>query len=341
MTASMRRLLAALAVAAVALATPAPAFAQQQTPGLSIRLVDAPTNRKDDPRARIYVVDHLQQGDRIARRIELGNGTDAPLPVTLYAASARIEDGQFRFGEGHVANDLTSWTRLEPGHVVVPAHGTATTTVTVVVPNDASGGERYGVVWAELPSSRGSAAVVNRVGVRMYVSVGSGKEPVTDFRIDTLTAARDEEGRPVVRTVITNTGGRAIDLAGELRLGNGPGSLSAGPFDVQLGTTLAPGDEAPAIVRLAKDLPDGPWAATVTVRSGELVKEAKASITFPSGAGASAKPVVAESVEQQRRVLIPAAAALAVTVLAGLTIYGLRLLRLRRSERLRRVLTAA
>ncbi|MCU1374492.1 MAG: hypothetical protein JWO68_1778 [Actinomycetia bacterium] len=324
----MRRPLTTLAAIALVVAASVPALAQQPA-GLSIRLVDAPTDRRNDPRARIYVVDHLRQGGRIARRIELGNGTDGPLVVTLYAASARIEGGQFHFGDGHAANDLTSWTHVDPGHVTVPAHGAATATVTVAVPGDATDGERYGVVWAELPASGGSAAVVNRVGVRMYVSVGEGKEPVTDFRIDTLTAARDDAGRPVVRTTITNTGGRAIDLAGELRLDNGPGSLSAGPFDVELGTTLAPGEEAPALVRLAKDLPDGPWDATVTARSGEVVKEARATITFPSGAGTSAKPVVAESTQHQRRVLIPLAVALAAAVLAGLATYGLRLRRRR------------
>jgi hypothetical protein len=175
----------------------------------------------------------------------------------------------------------------------------------------------------------------------MYVSVGEGTEPVTDFRIDTLTAARDDGGRPVVRTRVTNTGGRAIDLAGELRLVDGPGSLSAGPFEVQLGTTLAPGDEAPATVQQAEDLPDGPWNATVTVRSGELVKKASATITFPTGPGTSAAPVVAESVKRQRRVLLPVAVALAGMVLAGLASYGLRLVRLRRLQQLRRRLRAA
>jgi hypothetical protein len=316
----VRRLLLALAVAFVVL-TPTAAHAE---PGLAIRLLDAPAGRRDDPRARIYIVDHLRQGDRIQRHVELTNGTDAPLQVSLYAAAAKVADGQFRFADARVANDLSRWTTVSPGRVDVPAHGKATATVTLVVPRDATDGERYAVVWAELPASGGATSVVNRVGVRMYVSVGEGAEPATDFRIDTLTAARDDDGRPVVRTTVTNTGGRAIDLSGELRLGDGPGSLSAGPFDLEVGTTLAPGESAPALVPLDEDLPAGPWHATVSVRAGDLVRRAEATITFPTGAGASSKPVVAESVRHQRRVLIPVAAALAVVVLLALATYALR-----------------
>ena len=195
------------------------------------------------------------------------------------------------------------------------------------MPANATDGERFAVLWAELPSSGGTAAVVNRVGVRMYVSIGEGQEPVSDFRIETLTAAREQDGRPVVRTTITNTGGRAIDLGGQLTLDHGPGGLRAGPFNVEVGTTLGTGEKAPATIHLDKGLPDGPWNATVTVRSGEIVKTAKATITFPKASGTSSKPVPAESVKKQRKVLIPVAVALAVVVLGGLGTVGLRLRR--------------
>src|SRR5207248_1755633 len=172
---------------------------------------------------------------------------------------------QFTFGDGRAKNELSTWTTVEPGTVQVPAHGAATTVVTVTIPKDAVDGERYAVVWAQPPASGGNVPVVNRVGIRMYVSVGEGAEPVTDFRIDSLVASRDAQGHPVVSALVTNTGGRAIDLSGSLELSSGPGSLAAGPFAMQLGTTLAPKEHAPATVHLDKSLPDGPWKATVTV----------------------------------------------------------------------------
>jgi hypothetical protein len=158
----------------------------------------------------------------------------------------------------------------------------------------------------------------------MYLSVGTGAEPTSDFRIETLTAARERDGRPVVRTTITNTGGRAIDIGGQLKLEHGPGSLTAGPFNVEVGTTLGIGERAPATIHLDKGLPDGPWRATVTIRSGELVKVARATITFPKGSGASSSPVPAESVKKQRKVLIPVALVLVLLVLIGVAITAWR-----------------
>jgi hypothetical protein len=311
-------------------AASSPATAQEDAGNVSIRLLDAPSDRQDDPRARVYVVDHLQPGEAISRRLEVGNTTASAIELELYAASARVEEGQFLFGDGRDGNELTSWTRVEPSTVRVPAGGTAEATVRIQVPADAVDGERYGVIWAQTPSSGGATAVVNRVGIRMYLSVGTGEEPKSDLRIDTLTAAREADGRPTVRTTVTNTGGRALDLSGELQLSDGPGSLSAGPFELELGTTLAPGERAPAIVHLDEDLPAGPWTARVTVRAGELEREAEATITFPEEAGSTAQPVTAKGVEQQRKVLLPVAGVLAAGVLGGLAAYAIRSLRAKR-----------
>jgi hypothetical protein len=47
--------------------------------------------------------------------------------------------------------------------------------VTIRVPRDAAPGERYGVVWAETragPDSGDGITQVNRVGIRLYLSVG-------------------------------------------------------------------------------------------------------------------------------------------------------------------------
>jgi hypothetical protein len=313
-----------LAVGAAGGVAAGSAVAQPSAGGVSIRLVDAPADRQNDPRARIYIVDHVKPGDRIERHIEIGNTTASTTQVQLYAASASVKSGQFIFGEGRAKNELTSWTTVSPGTVTVPNGASVRSTVTIQIPANATDGERYGVIWAELPTSGGSAAVVNRVGVRMYLSVGTGAEPTSDFRIETLTAARERDGRPVVRTTITNTGGRAIDIGGQLELEHGPGSLTAGPFNVEVGTTLGIGERAPATIHLDKGLPDGPWRATVTIRSGELVKVARATITFPKGSGASSSPVPAESVKKQRKVLIPVALALVLLVLVGVAITAWR-----------------
>lgn len=69
---------------------------------------------------------------------------------------------------------------------------------------------------------------------------------------------------------------------------SGPGGLSAGPFPVDLGTTLAIGESGQAAINLDGRLPDGPWDARLTLRSGLLEHEARATITFPATGAAAA-----------------------------------------------------
>jgi hypothetical protein len=120
---------------------------------------------------------------------------------------------------------------------------------------------------------------------------------------------------------VHNTGGRALDMSGSLALSDGPGGLSAGPFAAELGTTLAPGATAPVTVPLDDAITGGPWTATLTLRSGELERAARAEITFPDAAGASAEPVAAENLPfaKDPDVVVPVAVGL-------LSVVGLLLL---------------
>ena len=297
----MRRsvlLLTSLLVAATLWPPGASPAAGQATDSIGIRLLDAPTNRADDPRARQYIVDHLPPGTTIKRRVEVANDTSATQSIQLYAAAADVDNGEFRFRDGRAVSDLTTWTRVEPASVNSAPGAKAVATVTIAVPADASEGERYGVVWAEVssaPPEGGGVTAVNRVGVRIYLSVGPGGEPASDFRVDSLTARRDDTGQAVVSALVHNTGGRALDMSGTLSLGDGPGGLRAGPFQARLGTTLGVGETEPVEVPLGGEIPDGPWQATITLKSGLLERSASAQIRFPSRPGGAAEPVKASA----------------------------------------------
>lgn len=270
--------------------TPSPAPSQS----VGIRLVDAPTERADDPRARLYIVDHLAPGTTIHRRVEVNNDTDSPQTIQLYAAAAKVAEGAFEFGEGRARSDLTDWTTVDPPSVNLSPRTKQLATVNIAVPSDASEGERYGVVWAEVSSAApagGGITAVNRVGIRIYLSVGPGGEPPSDFVIASLDARRGADGRPVLAATVHNSGGRALDLSGELRLSNGPGGLSAGPFQAKLGTTLAVGATEPVLVPLDPAIPAGPWNARILLRSGTTEREATATVTFPAAPSSSSGPV--------------------------------------------------
>lgn len=283
-------LLVALALVAGATAASAAAFAQDTPPdnGLGIRLLEVPEARRDDPRAQSYIIDHVVPGTTFSRRIEVSNGTDRALPTTLYAGPASVVDGSFTFGEPGAESELTRWVRLAPTSVEIPAGGRIEAKVSVAVPAAATAGERYGVVWAETPGEKpegGGVAVNSRVGIRIYLSVGPGGEPATDFSLDTFQPVITDQGRPAVVIETCNRGERAIDVAGSVALADGPGGTSAGPFETAGPRTFAPAECGEVTVAMADGLPRGPWQATARLRSGELERVATAPITFPAGPG--------------------------------------------------------
>jgi hypothetical protein len=324
----------ALTLAGALTATSAMAAQNQETSGgIGLRLLDAPVAAKDDPRARVYIVDHLPAGAEIQRQVEVTNTTDREQEISLYSAEATIDDGSFVGSPGRALNDLASWTSVEPGTATIPAGGKQTTLVTITVPEDAPPGEQYAVVWAEARSDAADdsgVAQVSRVGIRLYVSIGPGGAPAADFEIEALTAERTPDGEPVVSATVQNTGGRALDMSGTLELTNGPGGLTAGPFPAELGSTLAIGETGTVSVALDEQLPAGPWDAVVTLESGLTERSASATITFPASGAAAPVEVAEERSGPPWPLMLGAAALLVIVVAAG---WSLRRRRLARRSR--------
>ncbi|GAA3508807.1 hypothetical protein FHR32_000282 [Streptosporangium album] len=271
------------------------AAASSSARGIGIRLLEAPVSARADMRAWAYIIDHLPPGSVIHRRVEVFNTTGSPKVVSLYAAAAQIRDRKFQFADGHTPNELSTWTTLSQHEVTLAPHARSAATATITVPDKAAPGERYAVIWAETAKAAppgGGVAEVNRVGIRLYLDVGRGNPPPSDFTIDSLTAQRSPDGRQAVLAQVHNTGGRALDLSGDLKLTNSSGSLTAGPFKVQTGTTLAPGDAGPVTATLTEQVPNGPWRARIRLESGLTKRTAEATIQFP--ATGTAQAVTAE-----------------------------------------------
>ncbi|MET7712290.1 peptidase [Streptomyces sp. NPDC005407] len=261
-----------------------------------LRLLDAPVARRDDPRAYTSIVDHLNPGATIDRRVEVGNKSPNPLRVSLYAAAASIKDHTFTFAADRTQNELSEWTSLDSPVLTLPPESKKTARVTIRVPRMASRGERYAVIWAEVASSgKGNIKLVNRVGTRIYLDVGPGGEPPSAFRIQKLTPARSREGKPQLTAQVRNTGERALEMSGKLWLSEGPAGLRAGPYLVARGTTLAPGDTGAVSVELDDQLPNGPWKVKLNLASGRVQQTATATVTFPSAGmwGSSIVPDIA------------------------------------------------
>ncbi|MEV6008662.1 peptidase [Streptomyces sp. NPDC051976] len=328
--------LAFVQAAGVMPAAGAPGVSSPQGPAgdrtIGIKLLDAPESRRADPRAHAYLIDHLAPGSTIERRVEVTNESSTPVHVDVYAAAATIAQGKFTFAPQRTPNELTGWTSLDKTGLELAASESARVRTTIRVPRDAAAGERYGVIWAQTGMGTDRShflTMLGRVGVRMYIDVGPGGEPPSDFTIERLYPTRARDGQDEVRARIRNTGGRALDISGALSLSDGPAGLRAGPFPTaKSGTTLAPGDQAEAVVPLDARLPDGPWSVALTLRSGLVEHTARATVTFPTTSG-SAGTVVA-SAAQQGRFSTLGVTALSALVLTALCLPLAKFLRRRR-----------
>lgn len=259
--------------------------------GVGIRLADVPVASSDNPRARVYIVDHVAPGTLVKRRVEVSNNTGRDTRIEVYPAAADTSHGSFVGLADRTRNELSTWTNVDRPTLRLPDGARQMVEVKIEVPADAAPGEQYAVIWAQATSgakAESGITRVSRVGIRVYLSVGPGGEPASKFEIQSVTAARDVAGDPVIQGTIRNTGGRALDLSGTLRLTDGPGGLSAGPFPLELGTTLGIGETEPVGFRLDKQLPNGPWKARLRVTSGLLTETAEATITFPQSGTAEA-----------------------------------------------------
>ncbi len=268
-----------------------PALPGPGPPGsFGIQLLADRAASASDPLARIYIIGRLAPGTSISRRIEISNSTRSVAAVAVYPAAAAMTRGHFAFAPGHRANELSHWTSVSRGRLLLKSRGSGHETVTVRVPKGASAGQRFAVVWAQVSQPAtvtGSLTLVNRVGVRIYLSVGRGAARPANFAISALHAT-SKSGRPLVLATVHNSGQRTLTFSGGLTLSAGPGGLRAGPFPLTSAGAMPPGTSEIVEVALDPVLPRGPWHAQLLLRSGLIQRKAEATITFPRSSAISA-----------------------------------------------------
>jgi hypothetical protein len=263
---------------------------------VGIRLVAIAGALPSDPLSSSYVVHQLAPGTSLTRSVQIDNDSHAIVDVSVYPAAASIVRGTFAFAPGHGEDELSSWTSVGRDTLRLAPGTESFDSLTIDVPSNASSGERYAVLWAEVstsPMTAGGVALVNRVGIRMYLSIGPGGAPPSDFVITSLSAQRSVTGEALVVAKVHNSGRSTLDLSGDLTLSKGPGGLRAGPFAATLGSVLAPGATEPVTVQLDRAFPRGPWRADLGLTSGLIQRSAVATITFPSNAAGFSAAILA------------------------------------------------
>ena len=222
----------------------------------------------------------MPPGAVIHRKFLVSNLGSAAAHVTVYAAAASITGGQFLFAPGRTQNEMTTWVHISNPTLNLGPHQSATDTADIAVPRNGTRGEQYGVIWAQVSGGKqGNVTLVSRVGIRIYLSVGPGGAPPSDFTLGTPTAGR-AHGRPFLRVPVRNFGGRAVNILGLLTLTGGPGGLRAGPLRAKTVVTLAPGQPGQVNYLLSAGLPNGPWQARVKMQSGFVIKTKTYTVNF-------------------------------------------------------------
>jgi hypothetical protein len=304
----MRRLLGTITLAAVAGIAPAvgptaavAAVHPHTSPvqQFGARLVDVPVSEANNPRGLRYIIDYLPVRTTIHRRIMIMNSEKRTAHFIVYPDAAHISDELFTGDAGETRSELTGWISVQHPMVTLGPGASVMDMVTIRVPPGATRGEHYGVIWAQQTAGVRAAngfqiKEVDRVGIRVYLAVGQGGAPPTNFAITSITGHLSSKGQPSILARVDNTGGRAVDLDGTASLTAGPGGTRAGPFPARQIITLAPGQSGTMSFTPPKSLPHGPWQAKVTVVSGITTSTGTQTIQFGSlVASSAALPVMA------------------------------------------------
>jgi hypothetical protein len=302
-------LIVAAAVAAPISAAAAPAG------GVGVRLI--PDGSGTTERDRAYLIANPAAGDTVSRRVEISNTTGQQQTVALYPGAATIKNGAFIGAtETDAHNDLADWTTIDRTNLTLAPGTTEQVGVRIHVPAAAADGERYGAIWAAVTAPSGTRSpvnVVNRAGVRMYVSVGTGSSR-SDFTIRRLTPSHNA-ARPHVTATIKNTGTQALDLTGRLQLRTG--GISAGPYTATAPVTVAPGQTDTIRIAATAALPEGRWDATLTLTGNDRTRTATTTVTVLTPAAPTQMPNLGG-------VIALGVGLLAVIALLAVLILGLR-----------------
>jgi hypothetical protein len=256
--------------------------------GVGVRLI--PNSSSATERDRAYLIANPAPGNSVTRRVEISNTTGQQQTVALYPGAATIKGGAFIGATATAAhNELADWTTLDRSELTLAPGTTEQVGVRIHVPAAAADGERYGAIWAAVTAPSGPSSpvdVVNRAGVRMYVSVGTGTSR-SDFTIRRLAPSRDSV-HPHVTATIKNTGTQALDLTGRLQLRKG--GISAGPYAATAPITVPPGRTGTIRIATTAALPRGRWDATLALTGNDRTRTATTTVTVPPPAAPAQMP---------------------------------------------------
>lgn len=267
-------------------------------------------------------MESARAGETVTRSVTVSNDAAAAAHIELEAGGAIVDARGFSLDEDERAA-IARWTTVTPGALDLDAGASATARVRIEVPRDTTDGERYGVVWARVGDRDDDGrAVVNRVGVRVFLLVGDD-DPDADVVIETMTPSRTDTGAPVIELALHNRGVRAVDVHGSVQLDDDAHDLDP-DADLSGMPTIAPGGRGIATATFDDGVANGPWTATATLDANGVERVARATIAFPATDGERGDAVPASMVGEDGVPVGAAAVATAAIALVAVVVWQVR-----------------
>ncbi|MDQ3575347.1 MAG: hypothetical protein M3404_10595 [Actinomycetota bacterium] len=231
-------------------------------------------------RERAYVVRTVRPGEAFDDRLEALNLTNRPAELAVEAVDAAITaDGAFAPGSTRSAEG--GWLSVTPDRVRVPPRGRAPVAVRVQVPADASPGDHIAAVVvqrADPPRGEGNVTVVQRVGVRFYLTVAHPDGSVGSRAFE-LRALRwtGEQARRSFEAEIANTGSLLVEPLGSMTIARGDLRTST---DLPVLGTVPPGVSRNLRISQPGTLEEGSYEARLNLRLVQGGPAQERAITF-------------------------------------------------------------
>jgi hypothetical protein len=145
---------------------------------IGIRIAQIPSAIAEHPYASAYIVSRMQPGVAHTQRLEIYNTSSQQMKVDVYPGLATFVSGKFLVGNGRDGNTFTTWIKLTPNTLTLKPNESKPFNLIITPPADADSIQHFGVIWAEVQGAPNASGIisVSRVGIRMYVPIGSAPE---------------------------------------------------------------------------------------------------------------------------------------------------------------------
>ena len=129
----------------------------------------------DEPLTKGWIIEKLNPGDEVRRKVLVSNSTDEEKTVQLseedyYAGN----EGGYSYTDKEQLKGVGTWMMLDLNQVTLPSQKSTEVGLTIKVPADAKAGEYSGVVALQEVSKNSSKQAINfvsRVSTRVYITV--------------------------------------------------------------------------------------------------------------------------------------------------------------------------